>query len=265
MIKQIKAEASRILHSSDIETKIESGLKMGAIINGLKISDGSESFQEAIPEYPARPQSYVLMNQTDSTIFDKVEDEAIKVLLESTFINVEISAMEVSSVLLLMANNLEEDFYRDFASHIFDEAQHAIKIRESLNAFGGLPSNLSYNFKLWDKVKSVSLIEEKIMVENVIEEGWAADKSVDLIKSLRKKNYPDIALMFEQINSDEIRHAKIGNKWVMKFLQGDETSYLAMYDQLAQKLHPAATIIHYPPVRIASGFKGGFFKKYLPK
>jgi uncharacterized ferritin-like protein (DUF455 family) len=206
-------------------------------------------------------KEYVTLSATS----EKSEKENIKRLLESTFINVEIPAMEASCALIILApEHFDKEFFCDFSSHIYDEAKHAEMIRQTLQThFGGISKQLSYNFKIWDKVSTAKDLIERIFIENIIEEGWAADKTVDLIKSLRKKDLSYVADLFKLINSDEMRHAKIGNKWAMSLLNQDEELYIKNYENLSKKLHPESSVIHYPPIRIASGFKKVFFDKYL--
>lgn len=101
------------------------------------------------------------------------------------------------------------------------------------------------------------------MIENVIEEGSAADKTVRLIQELEQGNFIEVAEVFRRINEDEIRHVTIGNKWARILLDDNEEKYYSLFESLSDAVNPDARRIESIKTRLASGFTKELIKKYF--
>lgn len=277
MIKPIlKKMASDILKKPSIEAKISAALLIGEITKLIgnnekklslmieKYSDQSE-YSATIPDSPARPRDFVLDPDKEKK-FNLIEDSHQRILsiIDSAYVDVEINAMEASAALFLMEEDLPLDFFKDFGSHIYDEGMHALYLKELTLAFPEYQSSKTYSNRVWNKVSKGKTIVERIMIENVIEEGWAADRTVGFIEMLSQDaRYKEITSVFEKINNDEMRHASIGIKWVKILTQSNEDDFLNLFDQVSTTYNPSARSIESIKTRLASGFSPKFVKKYF--
>lgn len=280
MKKVLKLHATNILNNPSVTEKIQSGLIIGEYIslienemfdqlkfNQLRIKHQSVENKigaQLIPQTPARGTDWKYDENKSARLAQaKNRREWVFMMLDACYIDVEINAMEASCVLFLMADDLPLQFYKDFGSHIYDEARHAQAVADLLKFFPEFSPSKTYTNRVWNKVSLGKSVLEKIMIENVLEEGLAADKTVSLIEELKKDGFTEVAEVFEQINNDEIRHSLIGNKWVKYLLNENEEEYFSLFETLSNGLNPEARKIGSIQTRLASGFSKSFIKRFF--
>lgn len=280
----IKLHANNILNNPRLEEKIQSALAIGEYSNAIDgvsfdhnfFLDTSKKYQALerkimerfptpeMPVSPARDSSWVLDTNKGTSISQTIDQkQRMLMILDATYIDVEINAMEASSALIIMDQSLPIEFYKDFGLHISDEARHAVAIAKALQDFPDFISPRTYSNRVWNKIAKGNNILERIMIENVIEEGSAADKTVRFIQELKECGLVNVANLFSDLNQDEIRHASIGNKWAMRLLNDDEEEYFSMFEKFSMLINPEARQIESIPTRLASGFSKKFIKRYF--
>lgn len=228
----------------------------------LNLSRQDIDWPSLVPAYPERDPMLTLDPEREKSIPQTPAKEFYLNIIDGAIWDVEVNAMEIACVILILEQNLPYSFLKDYISIITDEARHAEMLASHLARYSEFQSPRTYSNRVWNKsLKGKNLIE-KIMIENVIEEGYAADRTVGFINELKPK-FPDFAALFESINNDEIRHAEIGNRWAMNLLQGSEEAYFSLFDRLVESVNPNAKHIDAIGVRLKSGFSKNFIKRYF--
>lgn len=282
----LKLLASHVLHSPSLEEKLATAEMIGEYTDALasdrqklsEIKSKIEAFEkELAAKYPSiatDPSQYVPQTPARDTklkfdinkemAFYEATDKKTLLLrrIESAYLDVEIGALEVSCVLYLMGSDQPLEFYLDFGTHIRDEARHAQLLKKLHQTLGQELIPHSYSNRVWRRVAHGNSLVEKIMVENVIEEGWACDVTTNQIKNLKQQGFLEASEVYAAINDDEVRHAAIGNKWVMKLLANDQQKYLEIYLDLSHKIHPESKKVHNPEIRKMAGFSDEFISRY---
>lgn len=286
-VKQtLKLLACHILNSPGLEEKLSTAEIIGEYTNALAVDCPNSSdlkvklngFEKAvkgkypqlrenpsqyIPSTPARDPHLKFDINKEMAFYEATDKKTLLLRrIESAYLDVEIGALEVSCVLYLLGDKLPLEFYLDFGTHIRDEARHAHQLKKLHQSLGQELIPHSYSNRVWRRVAHGNSIVEKIMVENVIEEGWACDVTMNQVENLKKQGFFEASEVYASINADEIRHAAIGNKWVMKLLANDSDKYLKMYLELSRKIHPESKKVHHPDIRRMAGFSDEFISRY---
>lgn len=277
--ESLKLHARNILHSPDYQMKIRSAFQIEqycAAIEGnsfsteifelhhrelVEFENELKKLPNTIPKWPARDSALKFSNSPVKNDFSRTEQ--IADILDSAVMDVEVAAIEISASIFLKEPLLPFELYKDLASHMGDEARHALELERLLKIyFPNFKRKDSYTHRVWKKAYGRNLIET-LMIENVIEEGFAADRVELLIQEMEQVGLNEIAESFKKINKDEMRHSAIGNKWVKKLLHDDEDMYFELFDRLCMEINPVASRIENFSIRLESGFSKAFIKRYF--
>ncbi|MCC6278501.1 MAG: DUF455 family protein [Oligoflexia bacterium] len=192
----------------------------------------------------------------------------VRGFLHSLFVDVELSAMELSAAGIIMAKDTAyfSEFACDFSLHIWDEGRHAEIALYGLRFLGGKLGDYTYTNHTWNKVNQFSELVERIMGENVIEEGNASDRAMGQIKNLRSMGYHQAANLLEHINVDELRHARLGNKWVKRILEQNDRQFIDLFKRVSTKigrpLKHQISCFENLDARMRAGFDRNFLKQF---
>jgi hypothetical protein len=152
----------------------------------------------------------------------------------------ELLAADLCSLSVIEYDNLPFDFYYDFITQSWDETRHACHylqltkkllpeiytktnnsrlkgIIERYFETGTLPIRKEKNF--YEAMQNATL-QERMILLNIRTEAPAVRYLTKRMESFFFKDYPDIRESFQFDKNDEIRHGRVGAKW-LKYLYPD--------------------------------------------
>lgn len=217
------------------------------------------------PEWPGRDPR--LLGADASAIANFKESfsslEGMKRLTFFIYMDIEVPAMEVCARNIIQYRDMPLDFKADMARQIWDEARHAMLLRERLYAMGGDETSYGITDMLWKRYLLGTDLAERLTIQQVIQEGNALDANF-VGDTFRKGGDYVTADIADFINADETVHAGIGNKWLLRLCGNSEQKYEAYIRSCCSKLHvnmPQHPGID-PAMRRYAGFPEWFIEKF---
>ncbi|MEM9214937.1 MAG: DUF455 family protein [Cyanobacteria bacterium P01_F01_bin.150] len=194
-----------------------------------------------IPEFPGRsanlqfnPKSIV----NHKSYADLVADiEKLRRFSHYVYVDVEIAAMEVCAKNIAAYRAMPLDFKLDMARQIWDEARHAIVMRQLLENLGASEGDYTYSAKVWKKCEKGTCLAERLAIEQGFQEGNALESNFLLTESFKQANHLQMTSRMDYINADEAIHAKIGNFWMNYLLDGSYEAYQATMEKAAELMN----------------------------
>src|SRR6185295_12409813 len=117
------------------------------------------------------------------------------------------------------------EFRVDMCRQIWDEARHANLAWQRCQELGGVESHWTFTGVVWKKWASATTIEERLAVQQIVQEGNGLDAAAHLAAAFRSEGDCQTAEMLDVFTADESIHAGFGNKWLLRRIGGDEALY----------------------------------------
>lgn len=177
-------------------------------------------------------------------------------ILHDICMNIELTAMEVCAANIVMYRDTPVAFWTDMARQVWDEARHAQGCLARCDELGGVSVGRFYSLALWERWSRGETLVQRLCIEQVVQEGNALDSVVNLAKAFRDVGDVESADMLDFFANDEERHTRMGNRWVMHFLDNDPTAYAEAVAHAAELIEtgiPGAA-----PVAREARLRGGF-------
>lgn len=191
----------------------------------------------SIPDFPGRPPSLQFDSKAivnHKSYADLMSDaDKLKRFSHYVYMDVEIAAMEVCAKNIAAYRHMPLDFKLDMARQIWDEARHAITMRNLLEELGGQEGDYTYSAKVWRKCEKGRDLAERLAIEQVFQEGNALESNFLLTESFKLADSPQMAIRMDFINSDEAIHVKIGNFWMNYLLGNNYEAYQSTMEKAA--------------------------------
>jgi uncharacterized ferritin-like protein (DUF455 family) len=195
-----------------------------------------------IPERPARPAAAVrdpeIANRKPQPLAEAMEPENLAAFFKHMYMEVEIAAIEVCSRNIVEYREMPLTFKVDMTQQIWDEARHA-ELAVTLIKSQGVEfdtDHVCYSGMVWDRYELGLNLPERLAIEQCIQEGNSVDRAAAMCPMLRKWGHAAAAEAFEWINSDEVQHAAIGNRWLMRLCDNSRERYEAVLKSANEKI-----------------------------
>ena len=218
-----------------------------------------------IPDSPARPGAMhydskpAIRHTSDAELVR--DPELLERFAFFAWIDIEIGAAEVCCKSILDAPLMPLEFRLDLARQIWDEVRHAAILDRWLSAQSVARNKYPYCLCVWEKYHRGRSLAERLAIQHVVQEGNGYEDTFQFLRELRAVRETPLAEIFEFIMADEALHVGIGNKWVLRLVNGVEAEYARCVDDSVTLLGttiPRTTLN--TAARLATGFPGSFVR-----
>ncbi|MBA3453905.1 MAG: DUF455 family protein [Deltaproteobacteria bacterium] len=193
-----------------------------------------------IPGFPARPASFIRNAEEAASPKLSLEEAMTPSNMCKSFrrmyIEIEICAIEVCARNIIEYRSMPNAFKVDMSQQIWDEARHAELVTDVVHHFGGNMDALVYSGHVWTRHEMGDDLAERLAIEQLIQEGNSVDKAYQLLKMLRRFGHNEAAECMEWLTADETQHALIGNRWLLRLVEGDRAKYEAVLATANEKI-----------------------------
>jgi uncharacterized ferritin-like protein (DUF455 family) len=193
-----------------------------------------------VPSFPARPDNYVRAPEefvkAKLTLQQSMEPAQIVEIFRRAYIEVEISAIEVCARNVVEYRAMPSAFKVDMSQQIWDEARHAELAISVLQKYGAELGDVRYSGRVWMRHAMGDNLEERLAIEQCIQEGNSVDKNWPMIGLFRRFEHHEAAEALEWLVADETQHAAIGNRWLLWLCDGHREKYEAVLKLANEKI-----------------------------
>src|SRR5262249_17696023 len=149
----------------------------------------------------------------------------------------------------------------------WDEARHAAAALERYRELGGTGIGETYTGAVWRRWALGTTIEQKLAIQQVVQEGNALDATNELIEVFQGIGDTQTAGIFDFLMDDEALHARFGNEWILFLLRGDQAAYRKLIDDAAALLNTTVPRSAKPAteLRLRAGFPPDFVKEMMAR
>lgn len=202
------------------------------------------SSKEKIPTLlskPRRPQNLRLerehvLNISEQRIFGT--QEGIARLLHFLLAEIEIPAAEVCARNIAQyGREMPIAFSVDMARQCYDEARHALMVKEIGGFYGVRLGDYGYTNLVWKGYCKGRNLAEKLAIQQVIGEGNALDLTVEHLNKLKNSGHQKACTMYEFLIADETVHCLFGNRWLMHLSHQDRDGYEKIIDDALGRIN----------------------------
>lgn len=191
---------------------------------------------------------------TDKDLFDP--------LLRASYLcgnaYLEISAIDIISDLILITDQQEECSSRSWIKmglvyQLIDECQHAELLAERVEALGFELGMVAVSTHTWSCYKHFTTIAEKVIAQQVLQEGVGLDSSALNVKRFSTVNDNTTSELYQKITLDELNHVRLGVQ-ISKALSGERQNeiYKATRERVAQ-IDPLPEIPQFVELKCRAG------------
>jgi uncharacterized ferritin-like protein (DUF455 family) len=203
--------------------------------------NGTEPLPQ-LPPRPARPAGSIhdpsIAKLPSRSLEESMKPEGLIAFFKHMYMEVEIAAIEVCSRNIIDHRDMPLAFKVDMTKQIWDEARHAELAVALVKHYGEDMDydHMRYSGMVWDRHALGVDLAERLAIEQCIQEGSSCDRAAAMTPMLRKFGHPEAADAFDWINSDEVQHAAIGNRWLMWLCDNSRERYEAVLAVTNEKI-----------------------------
>ncbi|MFD8984219.1 DUF455 family protein [Streptomyces sp. NPDC059564] len=132
--------------------------------------------------------------------------------------------------------DLPLQFYRDMARHAHDELRHTHLLLDHLTAMGKDYRRVAFRIPDTYSAMAGQPLAFRLIVLSRTGEDAAIEALADAIPRLRSTGYADVAVMFDHVLADELRHVAYANHW-LRHLHGDDLAVEAVTTRALEQLN----------------------------
>lgn len=229
--------------------------------------DGTEPLPK-LPSRPARPAGCIhdpsIARLPSRSLEESMKPEGLIAFFKHMYMEVEIAAIEVCSRNVIDHRSMPLAFKVDMTRQIWDEARHAELAVALVKHYGEDmdTDHMRYSGMVWDRHALGVDLAERLAIEQCIQEGSSCDRAAAMTPMLRKFGHPEAADAFDWINSDEVQHAAIGNRWLMWLCDNSRERYEAVLDATNEKIRFPLPRPN-PQMRAHAGFPSWYVERLV--
>lgn len=247
---QLRAHALTVLLSNDANQKAALG-RCGvdhAVIDTLAPST-------IPPGIPGRPQKPELVAHS-AVQYSAVSTVAGRAALLHALAHIELNAIDLAADAVWRFADMPEDYYRDWARVMQEEALHFQLIRDHLATLGYIYGDFPAHNSLWEMAERTAhdVLARMALVPRTLE-ARGLDASPGVRNKLISVGDKAGAAVIDIILHDEIGHVAIGNRWYNWLCTQRGLNPHVTYRQLAAQFHaPRLRGPFNVQARLAAGF-----------
>jgi uncharacterized ferritin-like protein (DUF455 family) len=220
-------------------------------------------FDLCLPEIASFPEREVPTTYRSRSILDNDVDELLKThlgrskLLFFFLVDIELPAAEICALNIVQFRDYDLDLKIDMTRQVWDEVRHAQAVLERFNQIK-VHDYSDYHFTgiVWQKWQMGYSLKEKLVIQQLIQEGNGLDAAEFLSQKFRKVGDERTAEILDFLTVDECRHVFFGNKWLKKLGVEKEHDLEQIIDKMSKAIY-TPTPGSYPPnvnLRRLAGF-----------
>lgn len=148
------------------------------------------------------------------------------------------------------------------AHQIIDECQHAEMLSERLNNIGFELGMTSISLNTWNCYKSFKSLPEKVIAQQIVQEGVGLDSSALNIKRFKKIEDMKSCLIYQKITVDELNHVTLGVN-ILNNLVPDQAAVNEMFFETKKRVLRIDPFLPKVPVSVELKRKTGMPKEWI--
>jgi len=164
----------------------------------------------------------------------------------------ELASVDIVSDLILQAWEAQSAHSRglisDLGRQLLDEARHAELLADRAQALGMNLGHVGVSLHTWHLVRSFPSLAEKLVAQQVIQEGVGLDASALNILRLARVGDRESSEVYAQITADEANHVSLGIRWATRMGRLPLDSLVESVGRKVQEIDPPPDI----PVAVES-------------
>ena len=163
----------------------------------------------------------ILLSNTEESIVPRSlkEKDLLNPQLKAAYLSsnayLEITSIDILSDLILeaIAGNLHLKYpwmITSLGRQVIDECQHAEMLAKRLDSIGFRLGMNPISLNTWICYKSFKSLPEKVVAQQIVQEGVGLDSSALNIKRFKKISDIKTCYMYQKITADELNHVRLG-------------------------------------------------------
>ncbi len=229
---EIRALAERVLLATTLDEKLHAP---------SRLTDREPGARASVPEAPGRPVHLALRSGERPRVpgpHQLHSDEARASVLHA-LANHELLALELFALAILRFPDAPTGLRRAWAATILDEQRHLVAYRERLEACGGHLGQEPLSAFFWDALAGVDSPLGFVAGMEVGLEQANLDFARTWAGAFRQAGDEPTACVLDQVHADEVRHVRVGVRWLRRLKDPALTDWEAWTSALVFPLTPA--------------------------
>ncbi|MEM9084882.1 MAG: ferritin-like domain-containing protein [Pseudomonadota bacterium] len=219
-------------------------------------------FDEAMPDFPARPDHPELRPPNKMPKRGKGGSERARIALWHSLAHIEFVAIDLALDMAgRFGSQMGEEFVSDFLSVAADEAMHFALLARKLEKLGSHYGALPAHGGLWQAAYETRHdVEARLAIVPMVLEARGLDVTPATLERVKSAGDEGGAKILSRILDDEIRHVAFGTKHFIALAQNDGERPESRWKALVQEYFRGAVK---PPfndsARLAAGLSRDFY------
>lgn len=228
----------KTLRRSCLRVLLEPDMLMKAALASELSKESAVGADEMIEEpsgIPGRPATPVLVPHTQLKTRSMATLEGRATLLHA-LAHIEFNAIDLAADACWRFAGMPEQFYKDWAQVVIEEAYHFTLLREHLVSLGFDYGDFPAHNSLWEMAEKTKhdVLARVALVPRTLE-ARGLDASPPIKAKLVGAGDLRAGEILDVILRDEVGHVAIGNRWYKYLCEQRGLDYLTTYQQLAQR------------------------------
>jgi uncharacterized ferritin-like protein (DUF455 family) len=196
-----------------------------------------------------------------------LKDDFTRAIYLSANAYLEITSIDIISDLIFEANKQEsykyEEMTYDLARQLNDECKHSEILADRVIKMGFDIGIAPIHTQTWVIYKSLNLLSEKILAQQVLQEGVGLDSSAVNIMKMLEIGDPDTANVYTQITADEKNHVCLGMKWYHNLDERPMDKMIEKITTIVESYYVMPKVPIIPELRRKCGFTDIWIEKMI--